>query len=97
MSNFQEQQAHRAQVAAGFLRATVLSSSCGSAAVAGSAGSSKQQQGLMAGVAQGPGRQPVEVLSSAGGEFLHAPFDVSETRVCLAEQQAASAARWSRC
>lgn len=41
------------------------------------------------------GRHPVEVLGNATGEFVHQPFDVAETRVCLAEQLAA--VRWSKC
>ncbi|WIA20733.1 hypothetical protein OEZ85_005103 [Tetradesmus obliquus] len=105
MSNFLEQQSHRAHVAAAFLRVPQPGSSCTSAAAAapsgsaGSAGSRQQPGGVVsqATASQGPGRHPVEVLSSAGAEFLHAPFDVSETRVCLAEQHAARAARWSRC
>jgi hypothetical protein len=105
MSNFQEHQSHRAQVAAAFLRVPQPDGSCASAAAAvtgpGGNADSRQQLGGMVSQAvnssQGTGRHPVEVLSSAGAEFLHAPFDVSETRVCLAEQQAASAARWSRC
>jgi hypothetical protein len=102
MSNFVEQQAHRAHIAAAFLRVPQPSGSCAPAAAGvGSAVSPlKQQPGVLVNsqaVNQGPGRHPVEVLSSAGGEFLHVPFDVSETRVCLAEQQVASGARWSRC
>ncbi|EFJ44587.1 hypothetical protein VOLCADRAFT_95212 [Volvox carteri f. nagariensis] len=31
-------------------------------------------------------RNPVEPLSHAGFEFLHAPFDVSEIRVCMADR-----------
>ncbi|GFR45431.1 hypothetical protein Agub_g6810, partial [Astrephomene gubernaculifera] len=31
-------------------------------------------------------RHPVEPLSHAGFEFLHAPFDVSEVRVCMADR-----------
>jgi hypothetical protein len=101
MVNFVEQQAHRAHVAAAFLRGLQPSGSCAPAAAAGSSAGSplKPQPGVLVNQAvnQGPGRHPVEVLSRAGGEFLHVPFDVAETRVCLREQQAASAARWSRC
>jgi hypothetical protein len=31
-------------------------------------------------------RHPVEPLSHAGFEFLHAPFDVAETRVCMGDR-----------
>eukprot|EP00879_Flechtneria_rotunda_P031614 GHRR01034552.1.p1 GENE.GHRR01034552.1~~GHRR01034552.1.p1 ORF type:complete len:121 (-),score=28.77 GHRR01034552.1:569-931(-) len=41
------------------------------------------------------GRHPVEVLSSRALEFLYKPFDVAETRVCLADRLAAD--RWCRC
>jgi hypothetical protein len=42
------------------------------------------------------GRHPVGPLSlAADEEFLHTPFDVAETRVCIGEQQAA--VRWNRC
>lgn len=31
-------------------------------------------------------RHPVEPLSHAGFEYLHAPFDVSEVRLCMADR-----------
>lgn len=86
MTNFAEHQQHRARVAAGFLRMPDPSS-----AGAGANTSGQQQQQPNS----GPGRHPVEPLSRLGAEFLHAPFDVAETRVCLADLQAA--AKWSRC
>jgi hypothetical protein len=88
ISNFLEHQAHRAAVAARFCRggigpdgAVLAMEGCSAAAV------------KLRGVSMG--RHPVDVLSRSTGEFVHQPFDVSETRVCLAEQLAA--VRWSRC
>lgn len=45
--------------------------------------------------AGGGGRHSVDVLSNAAGEFLHEPFDVAETKVCVSNQL--QAFRWSRC
>lgn len=88
ISNFVEHQAHRAAVAARFCRGG-----------AGLDGAVLDMDGCSAAALRfkgvSLGRHPVEVLSRAVGEFVHAPFDVSETRVCLADQLAA--VRWSKC
>lgn len=90
ISNFLEHQAHRAAVAARFCRKgtesgggrpVVTMEGCSSAAL------------KLRGVSLA--RHPVDVLSRATAEFVHQPFDVSETRVCITEQLAAI--RWSRC
>lgn len=88
ISVFLEHQAHRAAVAGRFCRAGLnLGDSeldmdgCSAAAV------------KLRGVSLG--RPPVDVLSRAAGEFVHRPFDVAETRMCLADWL--GAAKWNRC
>jgi hypothetical protein len=86
ISNFLEHQAHRAAVAARFCRGGI-----------GPNGAVLAMEGCSAAAVRGVsmGRHPVDALSRSTGEFVHQPFDVSETRVCLVDQLAA--VRWSRC
>jgi hypothetical protein len=88
IGNFLEHQAHRSSVAARFCRGGI-----------GPDGLELAMQGCSAAAVKlrgvSLGRHPVDVLRGAAGEFVHQPFDVAETRVCVAEQLAA--VRWSRC
>lgn len=88
ISTFVEHQVHRAAVAARFSRGP-----CGpdgaEVAMDGCSAAGLKLRGVST------ARHPVDVLSRAAGEFVHQPFDVSENRVCIAEQLAAN--RWSRC
>jgi hypothetical protein len=89
ISNFLEHQAHRAAVAARFCRGGAAGLDGAVLDMDGCSAAALRFKGVSL------GRHPVDVLSRAIGEFVHEPFDVSETRVCLADQLAA--VRWSRC